>query len=81
MKNRNHQYPDGFMLFLGTMFSPTKDGFAPGGGFTHMVGDVVTVHTQKLGSLINQVNRADLIPPWTFGLAALMTNLSRRGMI
>jgi len=77
----NHQYPDGFMLFLGTMFSPTKDRFAPGGGFTHMVGDVVTVHTPKLGSLINRVNRADLIPPWTFGLAALMTNLSRRRMI
>jgi len=46
-----------------------------------MVGDVVTVHTPKLGSLINQVNRADLIPAWTFGLAALMTNLSRRRMI
>ena len=77
----NHQYPDGLMLFLGTMFSPTKDRFAPGGGFTHMVGDVVTVHTPKLGSLVNRVNRADRIPPWTFGLTALMVNLARRGLI
>ena len=77
----NHQYPDGLMLFLGTMFSPTKDRFAPGGGFTHMIGDVVTVHTPKLGSLINRVNRADLISPWTFGLTALMKNLAGRGLI
>jgi fumarylacetoacetate (FAA) hydrolase family protein len=77
----NHQYPDGLMLFLGTMFSPTKDRFASGAGFTHMLGDVVTVHTPKLGSLINRVNRSDLVPPWTFGLTALMTNLARRDLI
>jgi fumarylacetoacetate (FAA) hydrolase family protein len=77
----NHQYPDGLVLFLGTMFSPTKDRFAPGAGFTHMIGDVVTVHTPKLGSLINRVNRADHIPPWTFGATALMTNLARRDLI
>src|SRR5215471_15220762 len=77
----NHQYPDGLMLFLGTMFSPTKDRFAPGAGFTHMIGDVVTVHTPRLGSLINRVNRSDHLAPWTFGLAALMTNLARRGLI
>jgi fumarylacetoacetate (FAA) hydrolase family protein len=77
----NHQYPDGMMLFLGTMFAPTKDRLAPGQGFTHVVGDVVTVHTPQLGSLINQVNLADRIPPWTFGLASLMTSLSKRGLI
>jgi fumarylacetoacetate (FAA) hydrolase family protein len=77
----NHQYPDGLMLFLGTMFSPTKDRFVPGGGFTHMLGDVVTVHTPKLGSLVNQVNRADRIPPWTFGVTALMVKLAQRGLI
>jgi fumarylacetoacetate (FAA) hydrolase family protein len=69
------------MLFLGTMFSPSKDRFTHGGGFTHMIGDVVTVHTPKLGSLINRVNHSDAISPWTYGMAALMTNLSKRGLI
>ena len=77
----HHQYPDGLMLFLGTMFSPTKDRFAPAAGFTHMVGDIVTVHTPTLGALVNQVNLTDRIPPWTFGLTALMTNLAKRGLI
>src|SRR5262249_1311346 len=77
----NHQYPDGLMLFLGTMFAPTQDRFARGAGFTHMPGDVVTVPTPKLGFLINRVNFADRIPPWTFGLAALMTNLAKRRLI
>ena len=63
------------------MFSPTKDRFTPGEGFTHMIGDVVTVHTPKLGSLINRVNRASLLSPWTFGLTALMKNLAGRGLI
>jgi len=77
----NHQYPDGLMLFLGTMFAPTKDRLGPGQGFTHVPGDRVTISTSKLGSLINRVNYADRIPSWTFGLAALMTNLSERGLI
>ena len=64
----HHQYPDGLMLFLGTMFAPTVDRFAPGKGFTHLVGDVVTVSTPKLGTLVNRVNHTDKIAPWTFGV-------------
>jgi fumarylacetoacetate (FAA) hydrolase family protein len=76
----NHQYPDGFVLFLGTMFAPTKDRHAPGQGFTHAVGDIVTVATPKLGALVNRVEHSDRIAPWTFGAAALMKNLARRGL-
>jgi fumarylacetoacetate (FAA) hydrolase family protein len=78
---RHHQYPDGMMLFLGTMFAPTIDRFAPGQGFTHAVGDVVEVATPSLGVLINRVNHTDRITPWTFGTTALMTNLARRGLL
>ena len=77
----NHQYPDGLVLFLGTMFAPTKDRFAPGEGFTHVVGDIVTVTTPSLGALINRVDHADKIAPWTFGTAALMRNLAARGLL
>jgi fumarylacetoacetate (FAA) hydrolase family protein len=77
----NHQYPDGMMLFLGTMFAPTKDRFAPGQGFTHAVGDVVTIATPSLGALTNRVAHADAIAPWTFGAGALMRNLARRGLL
>ena len=77
----NHQYPDGLVLFLGTMFAPTKDRFGPGQGFTHAVGDVVTIATPKLGALINRVNHSDKICPWTFGAGALMTNLAKRGLL
>ena len=77
----HHQYPDGLMLFLGTMFAPTVDRQAPGKGFTHLVGDVVTVSTPKLGTLVNRVNHTDKIAPWTFGFSALMENLSRRGLL
>jgi len=77
----NHQYPDGLMLFLGTMFAPTQDRLAPGQGFTHVVGDIVTVATPQLGALVNRVNRSDRIPPWTFGAGALMKNLARRGLL
>jgi fumarylacetoacetate (FAA) hydrolase family protein len=76
-----HQYPDGFVLFLGTMFAPTKDRRAPGQGFTHDVGDVVTVTTPKLGALVNRVLHSNHIAPWTFGAAALMKNLAGRGLI
>jgi fumarylacetoacetate (FAA) hydrolase family protein len=78
---RHHQYPDGMMLFLGTMFAPTIDRFAPGQGFTHAVGDVVEVATPSLGVLINRVNHTDRITPWTFGTTALMINLARRGLL
>ena len=77
----NHQYPDGFVLFLGTMFAPTKDRHGPGQGFTHVVGDVVTVATPKLGALVNRVNHSDRIAPWTFGAGALMVSLARRGAL
>jgi fumarylacetoacetate (FAA) hydrolase family protein len=77
----HHQYPDGLMLFLGTMFAPTVDRQAPGKGFTHLVGDVVTVSTPKLGTLVNRVNHTDKIAPWTFGISALMENLARRGLL
>jgi fumarylacetoacetate (FAA) hydrolase family protein len=74
----NHQYPDGFMLFLGTMFAPTQDRHGPGQGFTHVVGDVVTVSTPKLGVLANRVNTSDRVAPWTYGVRSLMKDLSRR---
>ena len=77
----HHQYPDGLMLFLGTMFAPTVDRQAPGKGFTHLVGDVVTVSTPTLGTLVNRVNHTDRIAPWTFGISALMDSLSRRGLL
>jgi len=73
----NHQYPDGLVLFLGTMFAPTKDRLAPGQGFTHVVGDIVTVSTPKLGALVNRVDHSDAIAPWTFGIGALMQFLAR----
>jgi fumarylacetoacetate (FAA) hydrolase family protein len=77
----NHQYPDGLMLFLGTMFAPTVDRLAAGKGFTHVVGDIVTVATPRLGALVNRVNHSDRIAPWTFGAIALMKNLAARGVI
>jgi fumarylacetoacetate (FAA) hydrolase family protein len=77
----SHQYPDGFVLFLGTMFAPTQDRLAPGEGFTHVVGDIVTVTTPLLGALVNRVDRSDRIAPWTFGAAALMQNLAARGLL
>jgi fumarylacetoacetate (FAA) hydrolase family protein len=77
----NHQYPDGLVLFLGTMFAPTKDRFGRGQGFTHAVGDVVTISTPKLGALVNRVNHSDKIRPWTFGAGALMACLARRGLV
>ncbi|MFM7333746.1 MAG: fumarylacetoacetate hydrolase family protein [Tabrizicola sp.] len=79
--NRSHQYPDGFVLFLGTMFAPTKDRDAPGQGFTHHRGDRVTIASGPLGKLVNTVQPCDEIAPWTFGTRALMENLARRGVL
>lgn len=76
----HHQYPDGFMLFLGTMFSPIKDRDAPGKGFTHHLGDRVSISTPSLGTLVNTVGRSDQLAPWTFGVRALYANLARRGL-
>jgi len=78
---RHHQYPDGMMLFLGTMFAPTNDRLEQGKGFTHVVGDLVSVESPKLGGLINRVNHCDKIPAWTFGAVALMKNLAARRLI
>lgn len=78
---RHHQYPDGMMLFLGTMFAPTIDRYGAGQGFTHAVGDAVEVSTPALGTLVNRVQHTDAIAPWTFGTAMLMQNLARRGLL
>ncbi|MFY7867471.1 fumarylacetoacetate hydrolase family protein [Roseateles sp.] len=77
----HHQYPDGFMLFLGTMFSPIKDRGAKGCGFTHHLGDRVTIASPSLGALVNHVQRSDEITPWTFGVRALYSNLAQRGLL
>jgi fumarylacetoacetate (FAA) hydrolase family protein len=77
----HHQYPDGLMLFLGTMFAPTIDRSGAGKGFTHVAGDIVTVETPALGALVNRVNYTDRIAPWTFGALALMKNLAQRGLL
>jgi fumarylacetoacetate (FAA) hydrolase family protein len=79
--NPNHQYPDGLVLFLGTMFAPTQDRFGPGQGFTHQVGDIVTISTPELGALVNRVNYTDKVTPWTFGLSAFIKNLAQRNLI
>ena len=79
--SKHHQYPDGFVLFLGTMFAPVKDRGAPGEGFTHHVGDIVRIRTPRLGMLENRVVHCDAAPPWSFGLTALMRNLAGRGLL
>jgi fumarylacetoacetate (FAA) hydrolase family protein len=76
---QHHQYPDGFMLFLGTMFSPIADRDAPGSGFTHHLNDRVTISTPQIGSLVNTVGLSTEIDPWTFGVRALYRNLWGRG--
>ena len=78
---RHHQYPDGFMLFLGTLFAPTEDRDVPGEGFTHKIGDVVTISCSGLGSLVNKVRLSTECDPWEFGLSDFMRNLSARDLI
>ena len=80
-RGRHHQYPDGFVLYCGTMFAPVQDRGAPGQGFTHHLGDVVTIAAPELGALTNTVRLATEAPEWTFGTAALMRNLGGRGLI
>ena len=77
----HHQYPDGAMLFLGTLFAPTQDRGAPGQGFTHVIGDTVTIAEPMLGSLTNQVALSTECPAWRFGTGALMRNLAGRGLL
>ncbi len=78
---RTHQYPDGMALMTGTLFAPTEPRTPGGPGFTHMVGDLVSVRSPKLGTLSNRVNHCDKVPPWTFGATALMRNLAARGLL
>lgn len=77
----NHQYPDGFMLFLGTLFAPTQDREEQGSGFTHKQGDSVSIGSPLLGTLHNRVTYSNEATPWTFGLRALMGNLAARGLL
>ena len=81
MFGKVHQYPDGAVLYLGTMFAPVEDRGAKGMGFTHKPGDIVTIHADALGSLTNRMTTSDKAPPWTFGVAELMRNLARRGLL
>lgn len=80
-RGRHHQYPDGFVLFLGTLFAPVEDRNALGQGFTHNVGDVVTISNSQLGALVNQVKLSTECPPWVFGASHLMRNLAVRRLI
>ena len=76
-----HQYPDGFVLFCGTMFAPVQDRDTPGQGFTHHAGDVVRIASDRLGALVNTVATSAAAPPWTMGIGALMANLAGRGLL
>ena len=80
-RGRHHQYPDGFVLYCGTMFSPVQDRDGPGQGFTHHLGDVVTISAPELGSLTNTVRLATEAPEWQFGTGALMRNLAARHLL
>ncbi|GAV44992.1 fumarylacetoacetate (FAA) hydrolase family protein [Streptomyces acidiscabies] len=77
----HHQYPDGFVLFTGTLFAPTEDRQAPGAGFTHEYGDVVRISSPRLGALVNTVVPSEQAAPWTFGVRELMRSLARRGLL
>ena len=81
MVNPHHRYPDGAVLFLGTMFAPVEDRDAPGQGFTHKTGDIVTIAAPELGSLVNRMRPTDQCEAWTFGAGALMRNLAARGLL
>lgn len=78
---RHHQYPDGLLLFLGTLFAPTQDRDVPGEGFTHKGGDVVTISTPALGALANTVRLSTECAQWTFGVSHLMRNLAARELL
>jgi fumarylacetoacetate (FAA) hydrolase family protein len=81
MLNAHHRYPDGAVLFLGTMFAPIEDRDVKGQGFTHKTGDIVTIAAPKLGALVNRIMPTDQCEPWTFGVGALMRNLAARGLL
>lgn len=79
--NENHQYPDGFVLFLGTLFAPKQDRDQPGGGFTHKEGDLVAISSAKFGTLVNRVTTSDRAPQWQMGYRSLLENLHGRGLL
>jgi fumarylacetoacetate (FAA) hydrolase family protein len=81
MVGAHHQYPDGAVLYLGTMFAPAKDRGAKGQGFTHKKGDVTTISAPELGVLANRMTLSTEARPWEFGTGALMRNLARRGLL
>jgi fumarylacetoacetate (FAA) hydrolase family protein len=81
MVNEHHRFPDGAVLFLGTMFAPVEDRDAPGKGFTHKTGDIVTIAAPKLGRLVNRMMSTDRCEAWSFGVGALMRNLAKRGLL
>ena len=77
----HHQYPDGLVLYLGTMFAPVKDRDGAGKGFTHKLGDVVSISTSELGTLSNRVNLSTLCPPWTYGASHLLRDLAKADLL
>ena len=81
MVNAHHRFPDGAVLYCGTMFAPIDDRDAPGKGFTHKTGDIVTIATPRLGKLVNRIKPTDQCAPWDFGPGALMRNLAKRGVL
>jgi len=78
---RHHQYPDGFVIYLGTMFAPVKDRGGAGKGFTHKVGDIVSISTPSLGTLSNTVRLATDAAPWTYGASHLFRDLAKAGLL
>jgi len=78
---QHHQYPDGFVLYLGTMFAPVKDREGPGKGFTHKMGDIVSISTPSLGTLANRVRLSTECPPWTYGVSHLLRDLGKAGLL
>jgi fumarylacetoacetate (FAA) hydrolase family protein len=76
-----HHFPDGFVLFCGTLFAPTQDRDEPGKGFTHKLGDRVTISSRRLGSLTNTVTTSRDALPWELGIAGFVRNLASRGLI
>ena len=81
MLGAHHQYPDGAVLYCGTMFAPVEDRDSTGQGFTHKTGDVVTISSDKLGALTNRMRSSSHCAPWTYGTRALMQNLAHRGLL
>ena len=77
----HHQYPDGIVLYLGTMFAPVKDRGEAGKGFTHSIGDIVTISSEKLGALINRVRLSPDCAPWNYGASHLMRDLAKVDLI